>query len=1268
MYPKFIQLLLFFTLMIPQLMHPQSYECHLQWKPAEEAIFFHEPNATGLHFDGCMLDEDTGLPVFFSNFALAGNYRAYEALINHKIFAPLTEEEKQKLPPFFKADSTIVFVEQELSYTRKRPYMNVSLLPFRTNPASGEIEKLVSFRIDFDGCGNAALKSNRVYASQSVLATGDWFKIKTGEPGIYKIIYQDLSNAGMNLQGVDPGRIKLYGNGGAMLPERNDLPRTDDLREVAIKVVTAVPGVFTTDDYILFYARSPHTWKPVYAVDNSRFEFEKNIYSDFAWYFITVSDEPGKRIQTIPSTTEPATRQVTTFPDFAVYKPDEVNLAKTGKQWFGEKVYGNSPPLQLDDFQFPFIDTSHRVLVRSRFAARDSETSHVKLHVNGHQFPGSPIPKPGSYWYANPSQIEASVYAQEPNIRVKVEYLGSGASAMAWIDYIEINLKRHLSYTGGQFAFRDLMPDGVGAVSQYHLSGAVDGLVLWDVSDFSAPTRIEYSFSDHILEFRLAVAGLSEFVAFAQHDAHQVLVVEPVSNQNLHGLEAHDMIIVSPEIFMNEAENYAQLRRQNSDLSIAVVKLEEIFNEFASGNPDPTAIRDFMKMLYDRADGNEPRYLLLFGDGSFDPKNRISDNNNFIPTYQSVESLRLDATFVCDDYFGLLHDGKGHLAAGSLDIGIGRFPVNSSAQANVIIQKTEHYLQSHKHAPGSWQSTISVVAHDEDYDLHFVQAEEITTFINSTHPVYSIDKIYLDAYQRVEIPGGYRYPDVNAAINQRVSDGALLINYIGHGGQTGWAYSRVLTNSDITAWTNIDNMPVFITATCSFGHFDDPDRVSAGELVVINPNGGGIALLTTSRLAFSTINHNLNKSLTRFFLEPENGEPASLGSALMKAKNANNNNYFIRNFVLLGDPSLQPAIPNYKIVTTKINGTNVESNPTLSGMSKVTISGHIEGRYGNKASDFNGIIYTVVYDKPEVFFTNANHSSSSPKPFSLQNTVLHKGRASVENGNFSFSFVVPRDVKPVMGHGKIYYYATSGMVDAHGYSSDFMIGGFNINSDDDEGPEIEMYLNTPDFSFGDLVNENPLLYANLQDQSGINFFGFGLGRDVVAWLNDDTQSPILLNDYYEPDLDSHSSGRIIYPFERLPEGRHSLRIRTFDINNNSSEAYTEFVVTSRLELSSGNLKNYPNPFSEETFFRFNHNYYNQTLSVVIDIYSLTGQRVKTIGPRKVNSNGSNTEPVKWNGTCDNGRPLNPGVYIYRITMHTTNELSNVMQGKLMIIR
>ncbi|HHN48822.1 MAG TPA: type IX secretion system sortase PorU, partial [Bacteroidales bacterium] len=1200
MFPKVIQLLFFFTLMIPQLMHPQSYECYLQWKPAEEAIFFHEPNATGLHFDGCMLDEDTGLPVFFSNFALAGNYRAYEALISHKIFAPLTEEEKQKLPPFFQADSTIVFVEQELSYTRKRPYMNVSLLPFRTNPSSGEIEKLVSFRIDFVGSGNAPLKSSRVYASQSVLATGDWFRIKTSEPGIYKITFQDLSYAGMNIQGVDPARIRLYGNGGAMLPEKNDLPRTDDLQEIAIQVVTASPGGFAPGDYILFYARSPHTWKPVYAAENSRFEFEKNIYSDFAWYFITVADAAGKRIQTIASTNEPATRQVTTFPDYAVYKPDEINLAKTGKQWFGDKIYGNSPPLQLDDFYFPYIDTSQRVLVRSRFAAKDSELSHVKLHVNGHQFSGLPIPRPTSYWYANASQIEATIYSSDPNIRVKVEYLGSGAAAMAWIDYVDINLHRHLTYTDGQFAFRNLLADAENAVSHYHLSGAVGGLILWDVSDFTSPNHVEYSFAGNTIEFRLSASGLSEFIAFTPDASHQILEIEPVSNQNLHGLEAHDMIIVSPEIFMNEAENYAQLRRQSSDLTILVVRLEEIFNEFASGSPDPTAIRDFMKMLYERANGNEPRYLLLIGDGSYDPKDRIADNNNFIPTYQSIESLRLDATFVSDDYFGLLHDGKGHLANGSLDIGIGRFPVNSSAQVNALINKTEHYLRTHEQAPGSWQSTISVVAHDEDFDVHFIQAEEIAGYIDAHHPAFSIDKIYLDAYQRVAIPGGYRYPDVNAAINQRVSEGALLINYIGHGGQTGWAYSRVLTNSDIIAWTNIDNMPVFITATCSFGHFDDPERVSAGELVVLNPNGGGIALLSTSRLAFSTINHNLNKSLTRFFLEPENAEPASLGTAMMKAKNANNNNYFIRNFVLLGDPSLQPAIPAYKIVTTNINGTDVENTPTLSGMSKATISGHIEDRHGNKASGFNGIIYPVVYDKPEVFFTNANHSSSSPKPFSLQNTVLHKGKASVENGDFSFSFIVPRDVKPVIGHGKISYYATNGLLDAHGHSSDFLIGGFNVVSDDDEGPEIEMYINTFDFSFGDLTNENPLLFAHLQDQSGINFFGFGLGRDIVAWLNDDTQNPILLNDYYEPDLDSHSSGRITYPFEGLPEGRHSLRLKAFDMNNNSSEAYTEFVVASRLELSSGNLKNYPNPFSEETFFRFNHNYYNQALSVVID--------------------------------------------------------------------
>jgi len=1267
MLKNLIRILSFF-LLIQSLASAQTYHCRLNWQDFNPAMRTFAPHATGLYFEDCIIDEASGLPVFNSRFKADAGFGDYHVEITDEAFEILTSEETALLGNLQTGASPLV-LKTELSYIRKSPHLFVELLPFRTNPITGNIEKLVSFNVQITGSGTASLKTTKQYATQSVLATGNWIKFRTEQGGIYRITYEELLSAGLNMNGVHPDQIRIYGNGGAMLPEKNDEPRTDDLREIAIEVITSNPASFSSGDYILMYAPSPHTWRPLTTGNSLRFEHNKNIYSDYAWYFVTISDEPGKRVQSQEPVSDPATHQVTTFHDYAVYKPDLVNLAKVGRQWFGEKLFGNYPPLQLPVFHFPNIDSTHRVLLRGRFAIKATEMSRVRVSVNEFVFPGSLVAQPNAYVYANISTISSIFYTANPYLQVGVEYVNSNLSSAAWIDYIELNVKRHLVYTGEQMAFRDLSTVAPNYVSNFRLKNPVNGLKIWEITSIDEPKNIEYTTSDGEAIFRLPTSELREFISFTDADALHASHFEPVLNQNLHALEAHDMIIVSPAVFMPEANHYAQLRRNSSNLSVLVVELEQIYNEFASGSPDPTAIRDFMKMLYDRAPaGNEPKYLLLFGDGSYDPKDRLSNNNNFIPTFQSEESLRLDATYVSDDYFGLLDDGEGLGAAGSLDVGVGRFPINSIGQAAILHGKVEHYLLNRQATCGPWRNHVTLIAHDEDNDVHFIQSEEITAYIDTNHRVFTLDKIYLDAYQRVYIPSGYRYPEVTAAINQRVNEGGLLINYIGHGGETGWAHSKVLTVSDINAWHNLNNMPVFLTATCSFGRFDNPELLSAGEMVVLNQNGGGIALFTTSRLAYSSFNFRLNKSFTKFFFDRPAGRVASFGEILMRAKNDNDNNLYIRNFVLLGDPSLKPAIPEYNVVTTSVNGMDITESATLLGMTEVTVSGFIEDHQQQKMTGFNGILYPIVFDKTIRYMTNANHPSSTKRPFYIQNSILYKGKATVTNGEFTFKFVVPRDVNPTMGNGKISYYATNGEVDANGYFNGFVIGGLDPTALDDNGPLITMYLDTPDFRPGDQTGESPVLYARLHDESGINAFGLGIGHEIVALLNEDTQNPILLNDYFEPDIDTHTSGSIRYPFTNLPEGRHTLRLKAFDLNNNSSEAFIDFFVTSQLSLNAGNLINYPNPFSDGTWFRLNHNYFEQTVTLTIVIYDLQGRIRKTIGPETVTSTGSFTTPLYWNGRADDGALLNPGVYIYRVNLQSNNGQNSQLQGKLMINR
>ena len=1253
----------------------QTYQRDLNWDADGSSILSYYPDAAGLYFSGAMIDSQSGLPVFSSSFHADAGYSSYYPVFSETVFQPLSEAELALLPQGFHPESEIGFESVQISYFRKQPLVQITFIPLRYNVATGNIEKLISFSINISGKGVAEHKSGATYTSQSVLSTGDWLKMRTKEHGVYQVTFHDLVAAGMPVQGIHPSQLRLYGNGNRMLPEKNNDPRIDDLREVAIQVHTSDPGVFQDGDYILFYASSQHVWKPITDPLNLRFEHEWNIYTDYSFYFLTVSNGEGKRIQALQPLPQQGSHRVRTFNAYSLYKPDFTNLAKIGREWFGERIPGNSSTRYIPDMVFPNLDTDAQVRIRSRFAVKSNEISRVGLEVNGEKIDGPvvlAIPSGHLSLYARTAGFSTTRSVTNDLINIGVDYLTSNQSASAWVDYIEVNARRKMIYTGGQMHFRDLQSVGSNYTAQFMLESPADNFIIWEVSQEHEPGDVQYARVNEIAEFTFATPSLREFVAFTPDDYYSVDMPTRIANQNLHGLQPHDMVVITPAILLSEAEQYADFRRNNSDLSVLVVQVEQIYNEFSSGSVDPSAIRDFMKMLFDQAPtGKEPRYLLLFGDGSYDPKDRLPNNNNLIPAYQSAESLRLDLSFVADDYYGLLDDGEGEGAAGALDLGIGRFPVNNPAEALAMIAKLEHYTDNQGKNRGNWQNTVCYVAHDEDKDLHFIQAEEITEYVDTNHRIFNIEKIYLDAYRRLNIPGGYRYPDANRAINDIVTNGSLLVNYIGHGGETGWATSKVLTNNDILAWKNLDNMPMFLTATCQFGRFDNPELVSAGELVVRNPNGGGIALFTTSRLAYSSFNFRLNKSFTRFMFEQdENGSYYSLGELVMYAKNDNNNNLYIRNFVLLGDPSMYLLYPDYNIETTVIthNGSSLQPNELL-GLSEVTVHGKVTDHLGNQIPGFNGTLFPVVYDKPEQLITLANHQDSYPKPFSIQNSVLHKGKASVVDGSFSFSFVVPRDVNPKIGQGKISYFATNGSAEAHGYYDDFVIGGIDLGLDtDSQGPEISMYLNDASFTFGGKVNETPVLYATLSDPGGINFFGLGIGHDIVAWLNDDSQNPIILSDYYNPQTDSHTGGEIIYQFQKLPEGRHTLRLKAWDLHNNSSEAYTEFFVTSSLDIVAGRMTNRPNPFSEGTYFEFHHNYADQEIEVEIFVYNLHGQHVAQIGPRMAASIGSGVEPIYWNGRGLNGNRLNPGIYIYRLRMKTANEFSSFLQGKLMIMR
>ncbi|MQY79206.1 MAG: type IX secretion system sortase PorU, partial [Bacteroidetes bacterium] len=714
----------------------------------------------------------------------------------------------------------------------------------------------------------------------------------------------------------------------------------------------------------------------------------------------------------------------------------------------------------------------------------------------------------------------------------------------------------------------------------------------------------------------------------------------------------------------------------NSDnLAIEVVTPGQIFNEFSSGAPDVAAIRDFVKMIYDRGTPeNLIKYLLLFGDGSFDNISEHENNTNYILTYQSENSIRPTQSYVTDDFFGLLDDTEGG-SDGLIDIGIGRLPVTTVEEAQEIVDKITRY--GNPEAMGDWRNNICFIGDDEDNNIHMRDANTLATFIDTVYPSFNVQKIFLDAYPQVSSPRGESYPEVNTAINNRINSGALIINYTGHGNERGLAHEQILSMDDIPSWKNKNRLPLFITATCEFSRFDDIDReingeikrkTSAGEKVILNTLGGGIGLLTTTRLVYSSPNFILNQNFYKYaFKRDSQMKPYKLGDILRLTKNVSGSGINKRNFTLLGDPALALSYPLYNIITDSINGHDIETADTLEALSRVTISGHIENLTGEIMDTFSGIVYPMVFDKPSTVTTLGNDETPVMQ-FMVQDNVLYKGKASVSNGNFSFSFVVPKDISYNIDYGKISYYATNSVFDANGVYKEILIGGFSTDYlSDEEGPEIELYMNNRNFVSGGITDENPKILAFISDPNGINTVGNGIGHDITAVLDDDYRNLIVLNNYYESDLNSYQSGKVEYPLSGLSEGNHIIVLKIWDILNNSAEASIEFVVTRSSGFIIEELFNYPNPFTDNTSFVFEHNQAESELNILLQVFTLSGKIIKTI-ETQIYSDGFRSDPIIWDGLDDHGNKIGTGIYIYRLQVRSSNDQMVVKTQKLVILR
>ncbi|MCX6233431.1 MAG: type IX secretion system sortase PorU [Bacteroidetes bacterium] len=1266
-----IILLLFLQAFICSKAQDAESRTTILWKDIFSYRFSDLDSVPVLMFEGANYFEETGtLPVYFKRVPLEKAGSDYKVLLKNLIFEDLPLTDPSLWPELANLKDSIS-VNTTVSYERRKPFLTFSFVPIRKNGLLGNYEKLVSFTVEIipsPGQENGSdVRSVRSYVQASVLTSGNWYRMAVQNTGIHIINYQQLSAMGINPAAIDPRNIRIYGNGGGMLPENTSVARNDDLAENAIQVVGEEDGHFDEGDYILFYGESPVSW--TYNSLKQQFEHANHLYSDRNYYFLTADLGPGKRISPEESTTSQVTDQVSSFNDFAAHELDQVNLIKSGRQWFGE-LFDMVTEYTLP-FEFPNIDQNSTVYLKAGLVARSTSTSSFTVTADGHVVTTSVASISTQYnsQYARKAVAVNEFLPSGAGLNVRIRYNKSTSSSIGWLDFIELNVRRHLIMSGDQMPFRDAQSIGNGKISEFTVGNASGDVKIWDVTDPVNTRLVDATLSGGNLIFRLATDTLREFIAFNGKSFYSPEFIETVVNQNLHGLGQTDLVIVSHPLFLEQARALGQHHADLDGLRFIVVTPQEIYNEFSSGAQDISAIRDFIKMFYDRSpSGNEPRYLLLFGDGSYDNMNRMPSNTNFIPTYQSDESLHPVLSYVTDDYYGFLDYGEGTNEADMLDIGVGRLPVASVEEAQAAIDKIFHYSIPSEEVMGDWRNNVCFIADDEDSNIHFIQAEGMANYVDTAYPDYNVNKIYLDSYKQVSTPGGERYPDVNQAINDQVEQGTLIINYTGHGGEVGWAHERILEISDINNWRNFDNMPVFVTATCEFSRFDDPGRVSAGEYVFLNPHGGGLALFSTSRATFGSPNYNLNKSFYTYAFDKIDGHFPTMGDIIRLSKRESGSDNNGRKFVLLGDPAQRLAYPRENVITSTVNYRDVNSEPdTLNALSEVIITGMITDDMGRMISDFNGTIHTTVFDKPLVISTLAN-DGDQPRTFEIRKSLLYKGKTTVTDGVFSLNFIVPKDIAYKYGYGKISYYAENGITDANGYNDNIIIGGFNKDASLDQmGPEIHLYMNDTNFLDGGMTNENPVLLAIVSDESGINTVGNGIGHDITAILDDKSEDIKVLNDFYESDLNTYKSGSVRYPFFGLSEGPHQIKFKIWDAFNNSSEETINFVVRGSDSFTIGDMINYPNPFRDYTNFSFEHNSADQILDITIDIFSITGQRVKSIRSSGY-AEGYRIAPIRWDGTDDNGFRLRAGIYLYRAGIRSNYGEYAEKSAKLVIYR
>jgi len=1108
--------------------------------------------------------------------------------------------------------------------------------------------------------------------SEKVLSATDqvWLKIRVDKEGIYKINPSMLSELGYSISKEDVPTIKIYGNGGLELSEGVADAINNKLNEQNIIVKTNTSGDFSQ---ILFYGSPANGFR----YDNKKgFRHYINHYSNSNYYILTWKGNIGKRAVERKSPEGTIVNRPVTYQNLIFMEEEKENAFNdgSGRTWFGS----NYLPLTFSE-QLHNLDRNGKVTIGVAFASRASDSGcFMKLKVNNNLLMNEQMSSVGGYTDASRiikyDSIPAANISQDNRINLQFDYskISGATSALGYIDWYEVQYPAILIPIDNQIGFFS-EPSSTG-LTEYSINNFSSSEIYgFDVSDVANPELLEnISNVGTMFVFR----NINEF-----YKPKRFFISSNIKSPSLEKFEYiglrdeisdADMIVISHPKLVESANNYKTYRESQSKIKVKVARTDNIYNEFGSGIPDPTAIRDYISYAFHNWN-KPPRFVLLWGDGHYDYKGISTKETNFVPTYQTEDefySFNEIESYTSDDYFANI-SGNDDL----IDLAIGRLPVYSESSGNWMVEKIKSY--ENNSSTDSWRTKMTIVADDSwkykgyDGSMHTGQAESLWTYII---PDYcQVNKIYLAEYPSENVTGGKRKPRVNEEILSTVNtSGTLLLSYIGHGNPRVWAHEEVFERSiTVPQMKNADKLFFLTAASCDFGRFDTPEIRSGAEELILSKLGGAIGSLSSTRLVFAEPNAQLNELLFSKIFEknPESGQRMTMGEASFTTK------YILRSandkkYCLLGDPAVKLLLPDYNTIIETINNVDVTNGDTaiIQALSLLDIKGRITSPSSTVTDEtFNGTVVITMLDSDQYkeAWEDDGKNGGTTHRFFTNGGALNRSSYKVEKGEFVAEFYIPKDISFSGLPGRLYAYAfTEDNRFAIGNTRNFIIDGItDVENPDRKGPEIQIFLDSREFVSGNIVKCVPLLIVDLSDESGINTTGLGLGHRIEAWI-DDSPLSIDLTEKFRSSVEKPGFGTVEELLFSLNPGLHKIKVRAWDVFNNYSEATTFFRTEDCGKITIGNLINYPNPFSDKTTFRFNHNISPPFTSELV-IMNILGQEVFSL-KKQISTN--HVGEIEWNGFDKSGNMLPVGNYPYLINLETTDGIRKTERNILTIIR